>query len=297
MLSATAKISGIINTRNEAANIRYSVASLVGWCDEVIVMDQESEDGTAEIARAAGATVLSHPHTGFVEAARAAAVDIATGDWLMILDADEIVPPALGPLLRDIAESGRADVVMIPRKNIILGEWLQYGQWWPNRKPRFFRRDALSISDRIHAGLVPQPGARRLLLPEAEDGALWHFSYDSLEDLVEKTNRYTSVEARQRVGRSRPMSAKRLFRGAAKSFWREYVRGGGRRDGHAGLLVAVIRSFYWFLMVGKTWDEPARRTRLEAYERSKAQLLGLDVVTPPSAAAPAAVHLAGSGTG
>ncbi|MBA3436329.1 MAG: glycosyltransferase, partial [Chloroflexi bacterium] len=96
MLSATAKISGIINTRNEAANIRYSVASLVSWCDEVIVMDQESDDGTAEIARAAGATVLSHPHTGFVEPARAAAVDSATGDWLMILDADEIVPPALG---------------------------------------------------------------------------------------------------------------------------------------------------------------------------------------------------------
>jgi len=272
----TVRISGIINTRNEATNIRYSVASLASWCDEVIVMDQDSADGTVEIARAAGASVLSHPHTGFVEAARKAAVDAATGDWLMVLDADELVPPDLGPVLRAIAERGETDVVMVPRKNIILGRWLRYGQWWPNRKPRFFRRDAMDINDRIHAGLAPQPGARRLLLPEREDQALWHFSYDSLEDLLEKTNRYTSVEARQRVGRSRPMSTQRLFRGAARSFWREYVRGGGRQDGHTGLIVAVIRSFYWFLMVGKTWDEPARRSRPHEYELAKARLLGLE---------------------
>ena len=175
-----------------------------------------------------------------------------------------------------MAERGETDVVMVPRKNIILGRWLRYGQWWPNRKPRFFRRDSMDINDRIHAGLAPQPGARRLLLPEREDQALWHFSYDSLEDLLEKTNRYTSVEARQRVGRSRPMSTQRLFRGAARSFWREYVRGGGRQDGHTGLIVAVIRSFYWFLMVGKTWDEPARRSRPHEYELAKARLLGLE---------------------
>ncbi len=268
-------ISGIINTRNEAQNIRYAVSSLTSWCDEVIVMDQESTDGTAIIARAAGATVLSHAHTGYVEAARQAAVDAALGEWLMILDADEIVPPMLGPLLRDISRGDAADIVMIPRKNIILGRWLRYGQWWPNRKPRFFRRGAVHIRDVIHSGLVPHIDAKRLPIPAREDVALWHYSYDSFDDLLEKTNRYTTVEARQRA-KVRRTTARGMFRSAIKSFWREYVRGGGVRDGMTGLSVAVVRAFYRFLVEVKSWDESARRTRLADYEDSKARLLGLD---------------------
>ena len=282
---AKVRISGIVNTRNEAQNIRYAVSSLTTWCDEVIVMDQESTDDTAAIARAAGATVLTHPHTGYVEAARQAAVDAAGGEWLMILDADEIVPPALGPILRGIAQRGAADLVMIPRKNIILGRWLRYGQWWPNRKPRLFRRDAVEIRDVIHSGLVPRADARRLSIPGREDHALWHYSYDSFDDLMEKTNRYTTVEARQRK-RLRRASVRGLFRGAVKSFWGEYIRGGGLRDGSTGLSVAVIRAFYRFLIEVKTWDEPARLSRLAEYEDSKAQLLGLDVSDDGAVAAP-----------
>lgn len=279
-------ISGVINTWQEAANIRTAIASLRGWCDEIIVVDQHSPDGTAAIAEAEGARVILCERTGFVEAARKLGVDAAAGSWILALDADELVHPDLGRELRRIAETDAADVVRIPRKNIILGRWMRYGQWWPNAKPRFFRREALIVGEKIHAGLVPAPGARVLELPARPEMALWHYSYHSLEDLVEKTNRYTSIEARQagarRRARARPV---RMLREAGRSFWDEYLARQGYRDGTAALAVAVTRAYYRFLSLAKTWDEPAAVVRLDTYERSKRRLLGL----PPMDASAAAV--------
>ena len=269
-------ITGVINTYQEAGNIRTAIASLRGFCDEIIVVDQHSTDGTREIAAAEGARVMLTEPTGFVEAARQVGVDAADGTWIVVLDADELVHPQLARELRRIAEAGEVDVVRVPRKNIMLGRWMRYGMWWPNCKPRMFRKGALVISDRIHMGLRPVPGARVIELPWREEMALWHYSYHSLEDLVEKSDRYSSVEARQaglkRTRRARPIG---MVRAAARSLWDEYLRGGGYRDGTAGLAVAVTRAYYRFLVLAKTWDEPSAARRLEAYERSKRRLLGL----------------------
>jgi glycosyltransferase involved in cell wall biosynthesis len=278
------RITGIINTWQEAGNIRTAIAGVRGWCDEVIVVDQHSPDGTADIAAAEGARVILCEKTGFVEAARRIGIDAADGEWVLALDADEIVHPDLGRELRRIAEADEADVVRIPRKNIILGRWMRYGQWWPNAKPRFFKRDQLIVGDRIHAGLVPAPDARVLELPAREELALWHYSYHSLEDLVEKTNRYTTVEARQagakRRKRARPWL---MVRETARNLWDEYLSQGGWRDGTAGLAVAVTRAYYRFLSLAKTWDEPAAATRPADYEASKRRLLGLPPAPPDEA--------------
>jgi glycosyltransferase involved in cell wall biosynthesis len=269
-------ITGIINTWQEAANIRTAIASLRGWCDEIIVVDQYSPDGTAAIAEAEGARVISCERTGFVEAARRIGIEAAAGGWVLALDADELVHPALGPELRRIASEGAVDVVRIPRRNIILGRWMRHGQWWPNAKPRFFRKEALVVRDQIHAGLVPAPGARVIELPARPEMALWHYSYHSLEDLVEKTNRYTSVEARQAHDKARRRAGpRRMIKASAQVLWREYIREQGFRDGTAGLAVAVTRAYYRFLAIAKTWDDAAAQDRLAAYEASKRALLGL----------------------
>jgi glycosyltransferase involved in cell wall biosynthesis len=277
-------ISGVINTYQEAGNIRTSIASLRGWCDEVIVVDQHSTDGTAQIAAAEGATVVLTEPTGFVEAARQVAIDAAQGTWIVVLDADELVHPELAKELRRIAETDTADVVRIPRKNIMLGRWMRYGMWWPNCKPRFFKKASMTITDRIHMGLRPAKGARVVELPWTEQMAIWHYSYHSLEDLVEKSNRYSSVEARQagtkRSSRANPLG---MLRAAGRNLWDEYLRDGGYRDGTAALAVAVTRAYYRFLVLAKTWDEPAARHRVADYERSKRELLGLP---PESASAP-----------
>src|SRR3990172_3329599 len=114
-------ISGLINTWNEADTIRYAVESLKTWCDEVLVVDQQSTDATAQIARRCGARVEEVEATGYVEIIREMSVAMTAHDWVMVLDSDEVVHPNLGRRLRQIAESGEANVVRIPRRNVILG--------------------------------------------------------------------------------------------------------------------------------------------------------------------------------
>ena len=88
-----------------------------------------------------GARVIPHPITGFVEAARQFAIEQTTGDWVVMLDADEQTPRSLAERLRQVADEDAVDVVMIPRVNIVLGRWSKVSaKNWPNRHPRFFRR-------------------------------------------------------------------------------------------------------------------------------------------------------------
>ncbi len=271
-----ATISGAIVAFNEESNIRYSLGSLLPWCDEVVVVDQESSDRTPEIARAMGARVVSHPNTGFVEAARKFSIDQTTGEWLVILDADEVVPASLAARLRTIADGqDEIDVVRIPRVNIVLGRWARVGKKnWPNRHLRFFRRGALTVSDRIHVGLSVSDGARSLNLPADPRNAIWHFSYESVDDMMEKFNRYTSVQARQALADGAPVpSSRQLLVGPARSVWTDYVRRRAYRDGTAGLIVAIARGYYEFLLAAKTWDEARLRERMAARDAMRDRLI------------------------
>ena len=96
-----ARISGVVIALNEERQLHYALGTLLPWCDEVIVVDQHSEDETAAIAERMGATVYQHDRTGGIaDPARRFAVGKATGDWIFILDADEMVPPSLARHLR-----------------------------------------------------------------------------------------------------------------------------------------------------------------------------------------------------
>ena len=192
------KISGLINTWNEAETIRYAVESLKSWCDEVLVVDQQSSDDTQRIARACGARVVEVEATGYVEIIRRMSVDLTEHDWVMVLDSDEIVHPELGRRLRHIAESGEADVVRIPRRNVILGVEMEHGQWWPNAKRRFFHKDWIDIRVEMHGGFHAAEGATEIMLPMDRECCLWHFSYHDIADVVWKSQRYTTVQAWQR---------------------------------------------------------------------------------------------------
>jgi glycosyltransferase involved in cell wall biosynthesis len=269
------RISGVVNTFNEAHNIRAALGSLLPWCDEVIVVDQHSPDGTADIAREMGARVFLHERTDWVEPARQFAVDQATGDWILILDADEIVPAPLARRLREIADADEpVDVVDIPNVNILLGRWARHANWWPGRKERFFRRGSLVLSPTIHAGILAAAGSRVLELEARKDLAIWHFSYHSVADLVGKADRYSTISATQRAAaRTRHPNARRALKAGAGRLWREYIRGRGYRDGWVGLTVGLTRAYFVFVERVKQWDEPAVAARLASYDRAKSRLL------------------------
>ncbi len=256
-----AKISGVVIALNEAHQLHYALKTLTPWCDEVIVVDQHSEDETASIAEELGATVHQHDRTGGIaDPARRFAVSKASGDWIFILDADEMVPPSLAAHLREFADSDpEVDVVLVPRANVLMGRWLKHGNNWPSRHARFFRPGSLLMTDRIHKSIAPVPGSRRHKL-EADPGlAIWHFPGGSLSDLVRKVDRYTDIEARQAYALGRRVDGPwALLPDAARFFWRQYIRGRGYRDGTMGLAAALTRTYYRVLTAAKLYELPRR---------------------------------------
>jgi glycosyltransferase involved in cell wall biosynthesis len=267
-------ISAVVMTLNEQNNLEYCLRSIRPWADEIIVVDMRSEDGTAEIARRYADTVLEHERIEGFDAGRERGFDEAAGDWIFSIDADEVVPARLGRWVREfIASDPDFDVVLIPRANVFLGRWLRSSPWWPG-KPRLFRRGRLKVSSTLHAGLQPVPGARIKRLPKDPRLSMWHFAHPSIEAMTAKTNRYTSIEARQALaaGQGDPGIRELLWgplRAAAV-----YAAKLGPRDGVAGLIYAVDRAYYGFMAAAKRWDEARIPARQGEYDRMREELIG-----------------------
>jgi glycosyltransferase involved in cell wall biosynthesis len=239
-------ISVVVNTRNEEARLPLALRSVRGLADEVVVVDMESEDGTVAIAQRLGARVLRHPATGFVEPARAFACARAAGDWLLLLDADEVVPPRLARRLREIARGDEADAVQLATINWILGAPLLHAGWNPerDRHVRFFRRDAVTLPAEIHGAIRARPGARLLALPALPSLSLVHFAYADSFDFLERLNRYTEIEAAQAAARGEADRPLRVLARAAREFAVRFVWHRGYRDGWRGLYLSLLMAGY-----------------------------------------------------
>lgn len=240
-------ISVVINTLNEERNLPYALRSVQSWADEIVVVDMMSTDGTTEIARQFGAKVYLHDGPGFNYAPREFAMAQASGDWIFVLDADELAPRALSKTLKRLAESSEADVVLLPRRNYLLGAALSYTGWGPQQdsQPRFFRKGRICASSIAHQDFVPAPGTKVLRLPFEGNNAIVHFNYLDTAQFIEKLNRYTSIEAQQAMDRGRngvaPFGA--ILR-SAKEFVDRYFVLDGWRDGWRGLYLAFFMAFY-----------------------------------------------------
>ena len=242
----SSSISVIINTLNAQAWLDYALRSVEPWAGEIVVVDMHSEDRTQEIARAHGARVLLHERTGYVEPARAFAVAQAAHEWVLILDADEMVPEPLSRRLCEISAQGAVDAVRLPRLNHILGAAIMHSGWGPHqdRHVRFFRRGRVELPTRIHGAIKPLPGARVLEIAAVPDLAIVHFNFNDTSDIAARIDRYTTIEAataRARGDRARPGRA--LARAVAE-FVNRYVILGGWRDGWRGVYLAAWMANY-----------------------------------------------------
>jgi glycosyltransferase involved in cell wall biosynthesis len=233
-------ISATLLVRNERENLPLALRSLEGWVDEVVVVDGESTDGTADIARAFGAKVFVRPPRGAMEEDGAFATAQCTGEWLFHLDADEVVPGPLGRRLRALAIEGKADAVDVPEMSHFLGEPCNV---WRGSKLRLFRRDAVDVTDRIHGMYRLRPGARVVRLPAGPGMELQHYWIEGIAPLLRRLDRYTGVEAEQKP--PLPRAAKpRVFLRFARAFLGAYLRDGGIRHGWRGAYLSLHRGFY-----------------------------------------------------
>lgn len=239
-------ISAVVNTRNAERYLSLTLRSLRTWVQEIVVVDMASGDSTVDIAREAGAVVLSYPPVGYVEPARAFAVSQVRNDWVVIVDADELVPKPLSERLAAIAASNSADVVSVPHLNYMLGEACYHSGWEPDvdRHFRFFRRGMLRFSSEIHSVPEPVAAARVLLLPFEPGEAFVHLAYADVGEFVERLNRYTTIEARALVEAGKSISAFGATRDSLGEVWRRYVRHRGFRHGWRGSALAILMVFY-----------------------------------------------------
>ena len=177
------KISVVLTVLNEEEKIKACLES-VTWADEIVVVDDGSTDTTVAIAKQYTDKVFHHVSKGFVEPARNFAISKATGDWILILDADEQVSSSLAEKLRSITIESHVNGVRLPRKNIIFNKWMKHTGWWPDYNIRFFKKGSVIWSDKIHS----QPELRGLIvdLGPQESYALIHYNYESVSQFLKK---------------------------------------------------------------------------------------------------------------
>jgi glycosyltransferase involved in cell wall biosynthesis len=282
------RISVIVNTLNEEKNLPFALRSVQHWADEIIVVDMHSKDRTVEIAREFGAKVLFHERLDFADPARAFALEQASGDWILVLDADEVVPFPLSRALMTIARNGSADVVGIPWLNYMLGVPLMHTNCGPRQGThlRFFRKDHVRATSTIHDYLQPVPGSRVLELRFEPGLAAAHFAYLDSHQFMQKLNRYTSIEAQQAFERGERITPVGALLKAAKEFAGRYIKGRGFQDGWRGFYISLFYTFYWILAAAKLQELTSlgHRERTESRYRQEAEEILKAYGEPPSPA-------------
>lgn len=267
------KISVVINTLNEEKNLPRAVESVKGLvglpaqAGEIVVCDMESTDRTVEVAKKLGARVYSHKKVGYVEPARNYAIAKAKGDWILVLDADEEVPAKLAKHLKQIARSSGArsatrrefDYYRIPRKNFIFAKWIKHSRWWPDYNIRFFKKGFVSWNEVIHS--VPMTHGVGADLPAKEELALIHHNYSSVEQYLERMNRYTAIQAEELMKNGYVFSWNDLIMKPLAEFLRRYFAGEGYKDGVHGLALAFLQAFSELVLYLKIWQKQGFREK------------------------------------
>ena len=247
------EISVVINTLNEEKNIARAITSIKGLADEILVVDMHSSDNTVEIAEKFGAKVYLHKNVGYVEPARNFAISKARKDWILILDADEELPFKLVKKLKDIVKNPKADYYRIPRKNIIFDKWMKYSRWWPDYNIRFFKKNSVSWSDEIHS--IPLTQGTGADIEAKEELAIIHYNYSSIEQYLERMNRYTSIQADFLINQGYKFIWKDLITKPTGEFLSRYFSGEGYKDGLHGLSLCLLQSFSEVILYIKLWQK------------------------------------------
>lgn len=241
-------LSVTIITWNEEERLRACLES-VAWAHEIVVVDAESSDKTVAIAREFTDRVWVRPWSGFA-AQKNFALDQSSEEWMLSLDADERVTAELRAEIEGVlAAHGPADGYAVPRKNFFWGAWVRHGGLYPDWQVRLFRRGrGRFVEHPIHESAVVRGALLRLTQP------LLHESYRSLEEFVQRSNRYSTLAARQLVESGRRVGRLDLVLRPLGRFASMYALKRGFLDGWRGLFLAILYAHYVFLRTAKVWE-------------------------------------------
>lgn len=239
-------ISAVVLAKNEEKNIKECLSGL-GWCDEIVVIDDFSDDKTAEIAGRLGAKVARRHLNGDFSGQRNFALSLSKGDWILFVDADERVSKELsGEIRKKISLPSAADGYFFERIDYFMGKWLKHGEIGSVRILRMGRKGwgkwERSVDEvwkvRGKLGTFKNP--------------LLHFSHPNLDDFLKSINERSSLNARELYQKGRKNSFFDWFKPSVK-FKVNYIFRMGFLDGVAGFVFAVLMSLHSFMVRGKLY--------------------------------------------
>ena len=234
------KLAAVILTYNEARNVVECIDALIGCVDEVWVWDSLSTDGTQALARTAGAKVQERAWDNYA-AQRQAALEGVDADWVLFVDADERVTPALAGEVRTAIADATADGFWIARRNFIVGQEIRAGGYYPDHQLRLLRRVAARyVLEREVHEIVALDGEAGYL-----ENPLIHYNYVSWSQFHRKQREYARYEARILAARGIRPRPHNFVLQPLREFWRRYVSLSGWRDGWRGLQLALLLAWYY----------------------------------------------------
>ena len=251
-------LSVVLITHNEETNIQRTLKSVVqlvrDGAGEIVVVDSGSTDSTVAIAKSLGAKVFQEPWKGFA-AQKNSAIDHATGDWVLSLDADEELSSEAQTFLQQFLARSASDQpggVLLSRRNYFLGQWIRHGGFYPDKKLRLFRRGSGSFENRlVHEDVTLSPGLR---IEDPGGIDLIHHAYPTLAGYIEHMNRYSSLGAQMAADKGRRSGVVDLVVRPPATFLYNYFMRLGFLDGRKGLLLHLNHAAYVFWKYAKVWE-------------------------------------------
>ena len=242
-------LSAILITRNEAHNLADCLASLKPWADEIVVVDQDSSDGTREIAASHGARVLHTTDWPGFGPQKNRALDLAQCDWVLSIDADERVTPELAAEIQAMLSGPPpCTAYEIPRLSWYCGKFIRHAGWHPDFVLRLFERGSSRFSDDlVHERVLASGDVGQLRQ------VLLHYSFRNFSQVLDKVDRYSTASAEQLYARGKTSSLGKAVAHGLWAFLRTYLFRSAWRDGAQGFALAVSNAEGTYYRYLKLW--------------------------------------------
>ena len=242
-------LSVILITRNEEANLADCLASLEGIAQQIVVVDTNSSDQTLEIAKTYGAVITQPKDWPGFGPQKNRALDLATGEWVLSLDADERLTPALkSEIVTAIHHSAHVDCFAIPRLSWYCGRFIRHSGWNPDYVDRLFKRGSARFSDDlVHERLITSGQVAKLENP------MLHYSFMNYSQVLQKIDRYSTASAEQAFAKGKTSTPLKAVLHGAWSFFRTYFLRAGFLDGPQGFTLAMSNAQGTYYRYVKLW--------------------------------------------
>ena len=240
----------IVIARNEAKNLKKSLASVADWVSDIVVVINDCTDNTGEVARGFGARVYEHPWQGYRDQ-KNFALSCADKPWILNLDADEVVSAQLRLSIKAFLERDDPDVAgaVFTRKTWFMGRWINHGDWYPDRKLRLFRKGrGRFVGDSVHEYIKIEGRTVNLR------GDLLHYSFPSIRHYHQKQLKYAESFFQQQLRDGKKWSGPQAVIRPLWRFFRAYFLRLGFLDGFAGFYIAFATACFTLFRYSQLYE-------------------------------------------